>query len=189
MTALVAPEVKLAPARLTSVAEDGSFSGYASLFDRVDLAKDRVRRGAFRPSLAQRGAAGIRMLWQHDAAEPIGIWLAMAEDERGLAVRGRLAATVARAQEAKALLRDGALDGLSIGFRTEKARTDPRTGIRDLLAIDLWEVSLVTFPLLPEARVARAAASPQRRAADVAGLLLRAARRLRDTNRNGKDRT
>jgi HK97 family phage prohead protease len=189
MSLVAAPETKLAPARLELIAGDGSFSGYASLFDRVDLAKDRVRRGAFRDSLVRRGISGIRMLWQHDAAEPIGVWLAMAEDERGLAVRGRLATDVARAREARALLKDGALDGLSIGFRTEKAHTDPKTGIRDLLAVDLWEVSLVTFPLLPEARVATPGRQAPAASLELASILWRAARRLRAINRTEKDRS
>lgn len=148
-----APAV-LPAAPVGAVAADGSFEGYASLFGRVDLGRDRVLPGAFSRSLRERGAAGLRLLWQHDPAEPIGVWLEAAEDARGLHVRGRLEPGVRRGREALALLRAGALDGLSIGFRTARSRTDPRTGVRDLVEIDLWEVSLVTFPMLPEARVA-----------------------------------
>ena len=133
---------------------DGHFTGYASLFGVPDLGRDTVAPGAFAASLARRGAAGVRMLWQHDPAEPIGTWLSLAEDARGLRVAGRLNLAVQRAREIDALMRDRALDGLSIGFRVTRAV--PERGGRRLLAIDLWEVSLVTFPLQPEARVAHA---------------------------------
>ncbi|MFK5595847.1 HK97 family phage prohead protease [Methylobacterium sp. HMF5984] len=133
---------------------DGHFTGYASLFGVPDLGRDIVQAGAFAASLRQRGAAGVRMLWQHDPAEPIGRWQALAEDGRGLRVEGRLNLAVQRAREIDALMRDGALDGLSIGFRTLEAR--PRGGFRQLRAVDLWEISLVTFPLQPGARVANA---------------------------------
>jgi HK97 family phage prohead protease len=138
---------------LDEVEADGSFTGYASLFGKVDLGKDAVERGAFANSLRSRGAAGIRMLFQHDPGEPIGIWTEVREDARGLYVRGRLARDVRRAREVLSLMRSGALDGLSIGFRTVKARRDPATGVRRILEADLWEISIVTFPMLPEARI------------------------------------
>lgn len=97
--------------------------------------------------------ADIRMLYQHDPAEPIGTWLDIAEDARGLHVRGRLTPGVGRAREVLELMRAGALDGLSIGFRTVKARKDARGGLRRIIEADLWEISVVTFPMLPEARV------------------------------------
>ncbi|WP_375455279.1 HK97 family phage prohead protease [uncultured Methylobacterium sp.] len=133
---------------------DGHFTGYASLFGVPDLGRDVVMPGAFAASLRRRGAAGVRMLWQHDPAEPIGCWLSLAEDARGLRVEGRLNLAVQRAREIDALLRAGGLDGLSIGFRTLEAR--PGGGLRQLRAVDLWEVSLVTFPLQPGARIASA---------------------------------
>jgi HK97 family phage prohead protease len=178
MRRLPALETKVAHEPVGSVEPDGTFSGYASLFDVVDLGRDRVRAGAFAASLARRGASGVRMLWQHDPGEPIGVWLALREDARGLFVTGRLAPAVARSREALALLRQGAVDGLSIGFRTARSLLEPKTGIRDLVEIDLWEISLVTFPMLPGARVARVkrAASSQLR---LASTIRRAARRLR----------
>jgi uncharacterized protein len=145
-------ETKLLAAPLAGVDADGVFEGYASLFEVADLGKDVVAPGAFAASLARRGAAGIRMLWQHDPAEPIGRWLAIAEDARGLRVRGELNLAVARAREIDALMRGGAIDGLSIGFRVERARTD-RAGFRRLEKLDLWEISVVTFPMMPGARV------------------------------------
>jgi HK97 family phage prohead protease len=151
--AATARETKLLSEPLAGVAADGGFEGYASLFNVADLGKDMVLPGAFAESLARRGAAGIRMVWQHDPAEPIGRWLALAEDGRGLRVRGRLNLAVARAREIHALMREGAIDGLSIGFRVERARTD-RAGLRRLEKLDLWEISVVTFPMQPGARVA-----------------------------------
>jgi hypothetical protein len=149
---IFACEQKLLAAPLVGVAEDGMLEGYASLFGVADLGKDVVAAGAFAASLSRRGAAGVRMLWQHDPAEPIGRWLALAEDALGLRVRGRLNLAVARAREIHALMRDGAIDGLSIGFRVERARTD-RAGLRRIERLDLWEISVVTFPMLPGARV------------------------------------
>ena len=153
-------ETKFYALDLKSVQEDGAFEGYASLFGREDLARDIVVRGAFAASLDKRGASGIRMLFQHDPAQVIGVWDDIVEDERGLYVRGRLTAGVAKAREVLALMRDGALDGLSIGFRTVQARRDKRTGVRKLERIDLWEISIVTFPMLPDARVGAMKARP-----------------------------
>lgn len=138
---------------VSAVEPDGSFSGYASLFDKVDLGKDVVERGAFAASLRMRGAAGIRMLYQHDPNEPIGAWTEIREDAHGLFVRGRLTREVARAREVLSLMRAGALDGLSIGFRAVRARRDAGSGVRRILEADLWEISVVTFPMLPGARV------------------------------------
>lgn len=149
----LATETKFAEAELTEVEADGSFSGYASLFGEADLSRDVVMPGAFVKSLRRRGARGVRMLFQHDPAAPIGVWREIREDARGLFVRGRLTPEVARAREVLALMRAGAIDGLSIGFRTVRGRTDAKTGVRRLLEVDLWEISVVTFPLLPAARV------------------------------------
>jgi HK97 family phage prohead protease len=93
------------------------------------------------------------MLWQHDPAQPIGIWDEVREDARGLWVKGRLLDTVAKGREAAALIEAGAIDGLSIGYRTRRA-TKTAAGQRLLTELELWEVSLVTFPMLPSARIA-----------------------------------
>ncbi|MGL4488776.1 MAG: HK97 family phage prohead protease [Rhizobiaceae bacterium] len=147
-------EFKFADVTLDTVDADGVFSGYASLFDVTDLARDSVSKGAFAKSLVARGVANIRMLFQHDPNEPIGQWLEIREDARGLFVKGRLALGVGKAREVLALLRDKALDGLSIGFKTIRSRKDAATGVRRILEADLWEVSVVTFPMLPSARIA-----------------------------------
>ncbi|MGC4025150.1 MAG: HK97 family phage prohead protease [Mesorhizobium sp.] len=138
---------------LSRVDERGEFSGYASLFGETDLVQDVVERGAFARSLAQRGANGIRMLFQHDPNQPIGVWTHIAEDTRGLFVKGKLTEGVGRAAEVLSLMRAGALDGLSIGFRTVRANPDKTRGVRRILEADLWEISVVTFPMLPSARV------------------------------------
>lgn len=129
----------------------GIFSGYATIFGRADLGGDLIEPGAFAASLRRRGPGGIRMLFQHNPAEPIGVWAELREDGRGLFARGRLALDVGRARDVFSLMRAGALDGLSIGFRAVRARR--AGGVRRLIEIDLWEVSVVTFPMLPEARV------------------------------------
>lgn len=139
---------------LRATDDEGSFEGYASVFGVKDDYGDVIVKGAFLASLSAHKAAGTMpaLLWQHDPSEPIGIWAGMAEDERGLKVSGRLARDVARGREAHALLKMGALNGLSIGFvATEKSWND-KDGTRTLTGIDLWEVSLVTFPANGQAR-------------------------------------
>ncbi|MFK7793283.1 MAG: HK97 family phage prohead protease [Devosiaceae bacterium] len=131
------------------------FSGYASLFNLPDLSGDKVLMGAFHRSLRARGAAGIRMLWNHDPAEPIGVWTSINEDPYGLRVEGRLTCNVARSAGLAALISDGALDGLSIGFHTIRSDRPRGTKGRRLIEVDLWEISLVAFPMQPGARVDR----------------------------------
>lgn len=167
-------QTKAHPGALAAIEPDGSFEGYAALFGRVDLGRDLILPGAFARSLVERGTSGVRMLFQHDPAEPIGTWLSLREDGIGLYVRGRLTLDVARAREVLALMRAGAIDGLSIGFRAVEGRTDPRSRVRRLSRIDLWEVSVVTFPMQPDARIAGV-----KRAASLAGIIRRGARRLR----------
>lgn len=131
---------------------DGTIiSGYASLFGKSDQGGDTVAKGAYAVSLAK--GRSIKMLWQHDPAQPIGVWDEVREDDRGLWVKGRLLTDVAKGREAASLIGAGAIDGLSIGYRTVKARKDDKGG-RLLSELELWEVSLVTFPMLPDARVA-----------------------------------
>lgn len=148
-------EAKFLSLDFKGVDAKGCFSGYASLFEREDLGRDVIAVGAFAESLRQKGAGGVKLLFQHDANQPIGIWTELREDARGLFAKGQLTDEVARAREVASLMRAGALDGLSIGFRALKARRDPRNGIRRIEKVDLWEISVVTFPMLPEARVSR----------------------------------
>jgi Escherichia/Staphylococcus phage prohead protease len=136
-----------------SVAEDGTFSGYASLFGVTDLGRDIVQRGAFTKSLKQRPAARVKMLREHDQSEPIGVWSSIAEDATGLAVSGKLVLDTVKGKETHALLKAGALDGLSIGYRTKSSRLDKARGTRLLDEVELHEISVVTFPMLPSATV------------------------------------
>ncbi|WP_138379137.1 HK97 family phage prohead protease [Luteithermobacter gelatinilyticus] len=130
----------------------GRFEGYASVFNVVDRGRDMVLPGAFQATLKQRGPTAVKFLWQHDPREPIGILEDLYEDRHGLFVRGRLLMDVERAREAHGLMKAGALDGLSIGFHTIRAERG-EDGTRRLRELDLWEISLVTFPMNDRARV------------------------------------
>lgn len=155
-------ELKFARFEADLSVEDGAvIAGYASVFGVADRGNDVVERGAYAASLKRLKEAGrsVKMLWQHDPAEPIGVWDEVREDEKGLFVKGRLLPDVARAREAQALIAAGAIDGLSIGYRTLRATKD-EAGRRRLAELELWEVSLVTFPMLPEARVGAKGESP-----------------------------
>ncbi len=125
------------------------FAGYAALFDRVDRGGDVVRKGAFARAVAA-GPARVPLLWQHLPGQPIGRIERIAEDARGLRVIGRLSARSAAGREAAALLRDGAVGGLSFGYRIKQKRDGAH---RELTDLDLVEVSLVTMPMQPAARV------------------------------------
>jgi HK97 family phage prohead protease len=133
------------------MSDDLKVEGYASLFWTRDLNDDVTAAGAFSESLAASGAASVKMLHQHDDAEPIGVWDEIVEDARGLFVRGRILRATPRGRLVAALVEAGALDGLSIGFRQIKARADG--ALRVLKRVELWEVSVVTFPMLPQARL------------------------------------
>lgn len=123
------------------------FAGYAALFDREDRGGDIIRKGAFARAIGVWNGRGVPLLWQHRADRPIGLIESMAEDERGLRVIGRVRAD---AGEAGALLKAGRVNGLSFGYRV--ARSDGQAP-RVLKDLDLIEVSLVTFPMQPGARV------------------------------------
>jgi len=120
----------------------GVVSGYGSVFGGVDAYGDTVMPGAFTKSLAKRKP---KMLWQHDMDEPIGVWDDAREDAKGLFVQGRLAMKTEGGMEAYELLSMGAIDGLSIGFRTI-ADEVVQGGTRLLKEVDLYEVSFVTLP-------------------------------------------
>ena len=141
---------------IRAVADTGVFDGYASVFDDVDHAKDKVAAGAFTDSLAEHKANGRLppMLWQHDTKEPIGAWREMFEDDHGLFVRGELFIDdIPKARQAHKLLLENVVTGLSIGFRTVTSELNPKTGLRTLTKVDLLEVSMVTFPALESARI------------------------------------
>lgn len=143
--------------KAADVADDGTFTGYGSVFGGdPDSYGEIVSKGAFIESLAELAAKEriVPVLWQHRSAEPIGVYDEIAEDEHGLKVKGRLLINdVAQAREAYALLKAGAVTGLSIGYWVRQAAYDEKTGIRTLIKLDLVEVSLVTFPAKDDARV------------------------------------
>jgi uncharacterized protein len=160
--------------------KDGAFiAGYASLFGAHDEGGDVVERGAYSASLARLAALrrSVKMLWQHDPAQPIGVWDEVREDNRGLYVKGRLLLEVQAAREAHALLKAGAIDGLSIGYRTMRSEKASAGG-RVLHEIELWEVSLVTFPMLPDARVQAASSQEEDDLAQTLAETFREARAL-----------
>lgn len=137
------------PLEIKSVDENGTFSGYGSVFHNEDSYGDVVRPGAFKSSLekwVQKGRLPP-MLWQHDHREPIGVFTKMQEDEKGLYVEGRLLIDdIPQARAAYALLKEKVLGGMSIGYREILIEQDHKEKITNLLELDLWEVSLVTFP-------------------------------------------
>ena len=138
----------------TGLNSDATISGYASLFGTPDQGGDIVQAGAYAASLRSLAKKGrsVKMLWQHDPCQPIGIWEVVQEDKKGLFVKGRILTDVQAGREALALIEAGAIDGLSIGYRTKRAEKTT-AGKRLLHELELWEVSLVAFPMLPEARV------------------------------------
>lgn len=141
--------------QLKALSDTGTFSGYGSVFNVEDSYGDVVVPGAFVDSLAAQKAKNRMpaMLWQHRSAEPLGVYTEMAEDNLGLKVEGQLALSTVRGAEAYSLLKMGALSGLSIGYVPREENYDKATGINTLKKVDLWEVSLVTFPANDAARV------------------------------------
>jgi len=138
-----------------AVGDDGVIEGYASAFGVVDSYNEVVEPGAFTASLvdSRRKGKSIKMLWQHDSHQPIGVWDDLAEDSKGLWVKGRILKDASKlAAEAYGLLKGGALDELSIGYRTVQTEPhDDKQGVLKLLKLDLREVSLVTFGALGRA--------------------------------------
>lgn len=137
---------------LKALDAQGRFAGYASVFHVVDSQRDVILPGAFSRTVKGR-AAEIKLLWQHQQEEPIGVFDRMFEDKRGLYVEGRLLLNVRRAKEAHTLLKAGALSGLSIGYSPVRYKVGTGDGIRRLSEVELWEVSLVTFPANAAANV------------------------------------
>jgi len=165
------------PLAVKALAADGTFSGYASVFGMVDHQNEMVMSGAFRRTLAKWRMKGQMpaMLWMHDPAQPIGIWMNINEDRNGLLVQGRLALRTQKGMEAYELLRMGALTGLSIGYRAAGSRIDGKRKTRILTDIELFEISLVTFPANEAARVSEV----KRKPCPPAARLRKAARTLR----------
>ena len=135
--------------------EKGVFTGYGSIFGNKDLGNDIVVEGAFAKSIGKKGAKAVKLLYQHRQDEPIGVFDEIIEDRRGLKVKGRLAMGTQRGREVYELMKMGALDGLSIGYRVDPKGVDydEKGKRRYLKSVDLMEISAVTFPMNPRARV------------------------------------
>ncbi len=133
--------------------EDGTIEGYGSVFDVEDSYGDIIKPGAYKVTLAAHKAAGTMpaMLWQHNSDEPIGVWTEMVEDAKGLRVKGQLLLTTTRGKDAYELLKVGALKGMSIGFMSKE--WSYQDDLRILTAVDLWELSIVTFPANQKATI------------------------------------
>jgi uncharacterized protein len=166
------------PFEVKAVDDAGIFTGYGSVFGNVDSYQEIVAPGAFVESLAAWNDAGKLppVLWQHRSGEPVGPYLELREDSHGLWAKGQLLVDdVVRAKEARALMKAKAVNGLSIGFVTREDSYDKVTGIRTLKKIDLWEISIVTFPANPAAQI-----SNVKSAVEALETLAEAERYLRD---------
>ena len=137
---------------LKSLSAAGVFAGYASVFGVIDSQRDIVEAGAFAEAVKQGGRT-VKLLWQHDPKQPIGFIRALKEDALGLYMEAQLLLETAVGREAYALLKAGAVKGLSIGFTPVKHRFDAASGVRHLQQVRLWEISLVTFPANEAANV------------------------------------
>lgn len=140
---------------IKSLEEEGIFWGYASVFDVIDHQKDMVAPGAFHQSLMawQESGRKPKMLWQHDVTNPIGIWHEVQENDCGLYVKGQLLLDLSQGREAYTLLKQGGIEGLSIGYSPVKSAPLGKNKVRVLQEVDLHEISLVTFAANPRARV------------------------------------
>jgi HK97 family phage prohead protease len=140
---------------IKEVNNTGTFAGYGSVYDTIDQGDDIVAAGAFSDSLSDWASKGRMpaMLWQHRSDQPCGVYTTIKEDANGLYVEGQLALKTQRGAEAYELLQMKAISGLSIGFLTREDSYDQKTGVRTIKRADLWECSLVTFPMNDDARI------------------------------------
>lgn len=134
-------------------AAEGVFTGYGSTFGNIDDGNDIMMPGAFAASLKKRGPNGVKMLWMHDSSQPIGVWEAIEEDQKGLKLSGKLLLSVQKAREVYDMMKAGIIDSLSVGYRTLKSNFDTVTSVRKLQEVDLWEVSAVTFAMNEKATI------------------------------------
>lgn len=141
--------------RFEPAADAAEFSGYAVVWGERNAHNEIVERGAFAKTLAAHQAAGTRpvMFWSHNREDIIGVWEEVREDEKGLFVRGKLITEINRGKEVHELMKAGAVNGLSIGFRVPKGGEQRRAGTRYLREIDLAEISVVGLPSAGRARI------------------------------------
>jgi len=135
----------------------GTIVGYASVYGNVDQGGDIMMKSAFKDCIARNATSGVKpkMLWQHDPSQPIGVWDAMQESEKGLMIQGRILPTVQKGKEAIELIRAGAISGLSVGYKVveDEYEQNEKGMVRKIHKADLWETSIVTFPMNEEAMV------------------------------------
>lgn len=176
------------PLSVKTLGGDGLFTGYASVFGELDQQNEIVAAGAFTRTLAKWRSQNRApaLLWMHDPTQPIGVWQRIGEDPNGLKVEGRLALRTQKGAEAYELLKLGALTGLSIGYRVVASRIDAKRKARILTDVDLFEISLVTFPANDAARVNDVKEAD--RAGGDAARLSQAAERLRQAARTLTER-
>lgn len=143
----------VSPFSIKSLDDAGHIEGLLAGFNNVDHGGDKLLPGSFAKTLAARSTP-LPMLLHHDLSRPIGAWKEWEERSEGLYVKGRMTLSARDAQEAHALARDGALTGLSIGWKARKAQVDQRSGVRTIAEADLFEGSLVSVPMNDKTRVA-----------------------------------
>jgi HK97 family phage prohead protease len=137
--------------------EDGSFEGYASVFGNKDLGNDVIKQGAFAKSIYEKKPRQIKLLYQHKTDEPIGVIDSLEEDKRGLKIKGRLAMGTQKGKEVYELMKMGALDSMSIGYRLspDDYKYSDKLKKRTITNLDLMEISMVTFPMNPKAKITK----------------------------------
>ena len=146
------------PFEIKEATDDGRISGYGAVFENVDRGFDKIKRGAFKDTLRQLGSNPLPMLWQHMSSEPIGVWDQLRETRKGLHIEGQLnlskesgQADVPEAWKARALAKQRAVSGLSIGYIPVDFKYED--DVRVLTKVELMEVSMATFPMNPEAQM------------------------------------
>jgi len=142
---------KIVPFEWKSLSEEGAFTGYAAVFNNVDLGGDTIAPGAFTKTI--RDKQNHPILWSHRMGEVLGVNKSYKEDDHGLMVEGQLVLSVQRAKEAYDLMKAGAVTGLSIGYETVADEYNYDTDVRTLKEVKLWEYSFTAFPMNPEAQV------------------------------------
>ena len=148
------------PLEMKAFGDSGSFEGYAAIFGNVDLGGDVIERGAFKEIVKGRNGM-VKILNQHSNRDPIGV-AEVQQDDKGLSFKGQLILEAASARSAYALMKGGALDGMSIGYDVlEGGAKILESGIRQLKALKLWEISPVTFGMNPLAGIDSVKSAPQ----------------------------
>lgn len=143
------------PFELKDIDDKGRFTGYGSVFGELDSYRDIVIKGAFKNTLQKfkELKRKVPMLWQHNSRQPMGVYDVLKEDSHGLYVEGDINMKTQVGREGHALMEQGALSGLSIGYDTVMFKDDDVKLVRELHEVDLWEISPVTFPAGDTARI------------------------------------